>query len=148
MAKRAKRNLAIILSAIVFMSSVSAPTPPNKLVAQDSSAITSISGSMSPPWAAHESGILPSMVFVEVIATPSGLQAPTPCGREDFVYRAGGTTAGAAEGWRRRQDYRHTGRHFSAQMVVRPEIDKPGNCAAKGRHQPFRHPLHTGARLA
>ena len=38
-------------------------------------AVTSISGSMSPPWAAHESGIFKKYgLQVEVIAMPSGVQ--------------------------------------------------------------------------
>lgn len=38
-------------------------------------AITSISGTMAPPWAAHEAGIFKKYgLQVEVIATPSGIQ--------------------------------------------------------------------------
>ena len=64
-------------------------------------AVTSISGSMAPAWAAHESGIFAKHgLQVEVIATPSGLQGMnTLIAREvDFVHIAGGTTAGAAVG--------------------------------------------------
>jgi ABC-type nitrate/sulfonate/bicarbonate transport system substrate-binding protein len=53
------------------------------------SAITSISGSMSPSWAAHESGIFAKHgLQVEVVAMPSGLQGITTlAAREvDFVH--------------------------------------------------------------
>src|SRR5258705_1243753 len=61
-------------------------------------AITSISGSMVPPWAAHEAGIFKKYgLQVEVIATPSGVQGTNAliAGEVSFVQIAGGTTTGA-----------------------------------------------------
>jgi len=62
-------------------------------------AITSISGSMVPPWAAHEAGIFKKYgLQVEVIATPSGVQGTNAliAGEVAFVQIAGGTITGAA----------------------------------------------------
>lgn len=64
-------------------------------------AITSISGTMAPPWAAHEAGIFKKYgLQVEVIATPSGIQGTNAliAGEVAFVQIAGGTTTGAAVG--------------------------------------------------
>jgi ABC-type nitrate/sulfonate/bicarbonate transport system substrate-binding protein len=58
-------------------------------------AITSISGSMVPPWAAHEAGIFKKYgLQVEVIATPSGVQGTNAliAGEVSFGQIAGGTT--------------------------------------------------------
>src|SRR5580765_1693205 len=73
------------------------PPPLRKIRA----AITSISGSMVPPWAAHEAGIFKRHgLQVEVIAMPSGIQGISAliAGEVSFVQIAGGTTAGAAVG--------------------------------------------------
>src|SRR6266478_8622520 len=62
-------------------------------------AITSISGAMVPPWAAHEAGIFRRYgLDVEVIAMPSGIQGMGAliAGEVAFIHIAGGTTAGAA----------------------------------------------------
>src|SRR5688572_14959090 len=64
-------------------------------------AITSISGTMAPPWAAHEAGIFKKYgLQVEVIAAPSGIQGTNAliAGEVAFVQIAGGTTTGAAVG--------------------------------------------------
>jgi ABC-type nitrate/sulfonate/bicarbonate transport system substrate-binding protein len=57
-------------------------------------AITSISGTMAPPWAAHEAGIFRKHgLQVEVIATPSGIQGTNAliAGEVSFLQIAGGT---------------------------------------------------------
>ena len=64
-------------------------------------AITSISASMVPPWAAHEAGLFKKYgLQVEVIATPSGVQGTNAliANEVSFVQIAGGTTTGAAVG--------------------------------------------------
>lgn len=116
------------------------------------SAITSISGSMSPPWAAHESGIFAKHgLQVEVIATPSGLQGiNTLAAREvDFVHIAGGTTAGAAVGGADVKIISTLVDTLVLNLVVRPEIDKPEQLRGKSVGiSRFGTSLHTGARIA
>jgi NitT/TauT family transport system substrate-binding protein len=115
-------------------------------------AVTSISGSMSPPWAAHEAGIFGKYgLQVEVIATPSGLQGMnTLIAREvDFVHIAGGTTAGAAVGG---ADVKIIATYVGTllqNLVVRPEIEKPEQLRGKNLGiSRYGTSLHTGARLA
>jgi hypothetical protein len=104
------------------------------------SAITSISGSMSPSWAAHESGIFAKHgLQVEVVAMPSGLQGITTlAAREvDFVHIAGGTTAGAAIGGLDVKIVATLVGTLVLNLVV--PGDQQNNCAASHRHQPLRH---------
>jgi len=115
-------------------------------------AVTSISGSMSPPWAAHEAGIFAKYgLQVEVIATPSGLQGMnTLIAREvDFVHIAGGTTAGAAVGG---ADVKIIATYVGTllqNLVVRPEIQKAEQLRGKSLGiSRFGTSLHTGARIA
>jgi NitT/TauT family transport system substrate-binding protein len=116
------------------------------------SAITSISGSMSPAWAAHESGIFARHgLQVEVIATPSGLQGiNTLAAREvDFVHIAGGTTAGAAVGGADVKIIATLVNTLVLNLVVRPEIEKPEQLRGKSIGiSRYGTSLHTGARLA
>ena len=98
------------------------------------SAITSISGSMSPAWAAHESGIFAKHgLQVEVVAMPSGLQGITTlAAREvDFVHIAGGTTAGAAIGGLDVKIIATLVGTLVLNLVVRPEIEKPEQLRGK-----------------
>ncbi|HUK40152.1 MAG TPA: ABC transporter substrate-binding protein [Candidatus Acidoferrales bacterium] len=115
-------------------------------------AITSISGSMSPPWAAYEAGIFAKYgLQVEVIATPSGLQGMnTLIAHEvDFVHIAGGTTAGAAVGG---ADVKIIATYVGTlvlNLIVRPEIQKPEQLRGKNVGiSRFGTSLHTGARIA
>jgi ABC-type nitrate/sulfonate/bicarbonate transport system substrate-binding protein len=115
-------------------------------------AITSISGSMSPAWAAHESGIFAKHgLQVEVVAMPSGLQGiNTLAAREvDFVHIAGGTTAGAAIGGLDVKIVATLVGTLVLNLVVRPEIDKPEQLRGKtiGISR-YGTSLHTGARIA
>ena len=116
------------------------------------SAITSISGSMSPSWAAHESGIFAKHgLQVEVVAMPSGLQGITTlAAREvDFVHIAGGTTAGAAIGGLDVKIIATLVGTLVLNLVVRPEIEKPEQLRGKtiGISR-YGTSLHTGARIA
>ena len=115
-------------------------------------AITSISGSMSPSWAAHESGIFAKHgLQVEVVAMPSGLQGITTlAAREvDFVHIAGGTTAGAAIGGLDVKIIATLVGTLVLNLVVRPEIEKPEQLRGKtiGISR-YGTSLHTGARIA
>jgi len=116
------------------------------------SAVTSISGSMSPPWAAHEAGIFAKYgLQVEVIATPSGLQGMnTLIAREvDFVHIAGGTTAGAAVGGADVKIVATFVGTLLLNLAVRPEIEKAEQLRGKSIGiSRFGTSLHTGARLA
>ena len=116
------------------------------------SAITSISGSMSPSWAAHESGVFAKHgLQVEVVAMPSGLQGITTlAAREvDFVHIAGGTTAGAAIGGLDVKIIATLVGTLVLNLVVRPEIEKPEQLRGKtiGISR-YGTSLHTGARIA
>jgi NitT/TauT family transport system substrate-binding protein len=115
-------------------------------------AVTSISGSMSPSWAAHESGIFAKHgLQVEVVAMPSGLQGITTlAAREvDFVHIAGGTTAGAAIGGLDVKIVATLVGTLVLNLVVRPEIEKPEQLRGKtiGISR-YGTSLHTGARIA
>jgi len=116
------------------------------------SAITSISGSMSPSWAAHESGIFAKHgLQVEVVAMPSGLQGiNTLAAREvDFVHIAGGTTAGAAVGGLDVKIIATLVGTLVLNLVVRPEIEKPEQLRGKSIGiSRYGTSLHTGARIA
>ena len=116
------------------------------------SAITSISGSMSPAWAAHESGIFAKHgLQVEVVAMPSGLQGiNTLAAREvDFVHIAGGTTAGAAIGGLDVKIVATLVGTLVLNLVVRPEIEKPEQLRGKSIGiSRYGTSLHTGARIA
>jgi ABC-type nitrate/sulfonate/bicarbonate transport system substrate-binding protein len=114
------------------------------------SAITSISGSMSPSWAAHESGIFAKHgLQVEVVAMPSGLQGITTlAAREvDFVHIAGGTTAGAAIGGLDVKIIATLVGTLVLNLVVRP---KSAGTTAQQTIGISRYgtSLHTGARIA
>jgi NitT/TauT family transport system substrate-binding protein len=115
-------------------------------------AVTAISGSMSPPWAAHEAGIFAKHgLQVEVIATPSGLQGMnTLIAREvDFVHIAGGTTAGAAVGGADVKIIATNVGTLLQNLVVRPEIEKAEQLRGKNLGiSRYGTSLHTGARLA
>lgn len=115
-------------------------------------AITSISGSMVPPWAAHEAGIFKKYgLQVEVIATPSGVQGTNAliAGEVSFVQIAGGTTTGAAVGGADLKIVATMVGTLVLNLVVRPEIEKPEQLRGKSIGiSRFGTSLHTGARLA
>jgi ABC-type nitrate/sulfonate/bicarbonate transport system substrate-binding protein len=115
-------------------------------------AITSISGSMVPPWAAHDAGIFNKYgLQVEVIATPSGVQGTNAliAGEVSFVQIAGGTTAGAAVGGADLKIVATMVGTLVLNLVVRPEIEKPEQLRGKSIGiSRFGTSLHTGARIA
>ena len=147
-----KRILSLLLLiASLHTSSCAdavAQTKPRKIRA----AVTAISGSMTPAWAAQDSGIfLKYGLQVEVIATPSGLQGMnTLIAREvDFVHIAGGTTAGAAVGGADVKIIATNVGTLLQNLVVRPEIEKPEQLRGKSLGiSRFGTSLHTGARIA
>ncbi len=115
-------------------------------------AITSISGSMAPPWAAHEAGIFKRHgLQVEVIATPSGVQGMNAliAGEIAFVQISGGTTTGAAVGGADVKIIATTIGTLVLNLVVRPEIEKAEQLRGKNIGiSRYGTSLHTGARLA
>ena len=115
-------------------------------------AITSISGSMMPPWAAHEAGIFKKYgLQVEVIATPSGVQGTNAliAGEVSFVQIAGGTTAGAVVGGADLKIIATMVNTLVLNLVTRPEIEKAEQLRGKSIGiSRFGTSLHTGARLA
>jgi NitT/TauT family transport system substrate-binding protein len=115
-------------------------------------AVTSISGSMAPPWAAHEAGIFRKYdLQVEVIAMPSGVQGTNAliAGEVAFVQIAGGTTAGAAVGGADLKIVATTVGTLVLNLVVRPEIATPEQLRGKSIGiSRYGTSLHTGARLA
>ena len=124
------------------------PAPPRRIRA----AVTSISGAMSPPWAAHESGIFKKYgLQVEVIAMPSGVQGTNAliAGEVLFVQIAGGTTTGAAVGGADLKIIATMVGTLVQNLVVRPDIESPEQLRGKNIGiSRYGTSLHTGARLA
>lgn len=147
-----KRNPLVLLWLIpVVLASrpaLGAETPLRRIRA----AITSISGSMVPPWAAHEAGLFKKYgLEVEVIATPSGVQGINAliAGEVSFVQIAGGTTAGATVGGADLKIVATMVGTLVLNLVVRPEIEKPEQLRDKSIGiSRFGTSLHTGARIA
>src|SRR5262249_39218199 len=131
-----KNGLVLAFCVVSCLTSVTVPaaaaeSPPLRKIRV---AITSISGSMVPPWAAHEAGIFKKYgLQVEVIAMPSGIQGISAliAGEVAFVQIAGGTTAGAAVGGADVKIVATTVGTLLLNLVVRPEIEARSNCAAK-----------------
>lgn len=137
-----------VVNCLVASTSAGAGEAPRKIRA----AITSISGSMAPPWAAHEAGIFRKYgLQVEVIAMPSGVQGTSAliAGEVLFVQIAGGTTAGAVVGGADLKIVATTVGTLVLNLVVRPEIEKPEQLRGKSIGiSRYGTSLHTGARLA
>jgi NitT/TauT family transport system substrate-binding protein len=115
-------------------------------------AVTSISGAMSPPWAAHESGLFKKYgLQVEVIAMPSGVQGTNAliAGEVAFVQIAGGTTTGAAVGGVDLKIVATMVGTLVQNLVVRPDIQTAEQLRGKNIGiSRYGTSLHTGARLA
>src|SRR5258706_3272706 len=115
-------------------------------------AITSLSGSMVPPWAANDAGIFKKYgLQVEVIATPSGIQGTNAliANEISFLQIAGGTTTGAAVGGADVKIVATMTATLVLNLAVRPEIEKPEQLRGKSVGiSRFGTSLHTGARLA
>lgn len=115
-------------------------------------AVTAISGSMAPPWAAHEAGIFKKHgLQVEVIAMPSGVQGTNALisGEVAFVQIAGGTTTGAAVGGVDLKIIATMVGTLVQNLVVRPEIVTAEQLRGKSIGiSRYGTSLHTGARLA
>src|ERR1051325_11737545 len=147
-----KRGIQVFVFLLLFTLSMGLHAAESTGLRKIRAAVTAISGGMSPPWAAHESGIFAKHgLQVEVIATPSGLQGMnTLIAREvDFVQIAGGTTAGAAVSGADVKIVATTVGTLLQNLVVRPEIEKPEQLRGKSvRISRYGTSLHTGARLA
>jgi NitT/TauT family transport system substrate-binding protein len=137
-----------LIACLVAGASAAAGEAPRKIRA----AVTSISGSMAPPWAAHEAGIFRKYgLQVEVIAMPSGVQGTNAliAGEVAFVQIAGGTTAGAAVGGADLKIVATTVGTLVLNLVVRPEIATSEQLRGKSIGiSRYGTSLHTGARLA
>jgi NitT/TauT family transport system substrate-binding protein len=148
-----KKRLFIALCMVGCLSlSASARAGEASSLRKIRAAITSISGSMVPPWAAHESGIFKKYgLQVEVIATPSGVQGTNAliAGEVAFVQIAGGTTTGAAVGGADLKIVATMVGTLVLNLVVRPEIEKAEQLRGKSIGiSRYGTSLHTGARLA
>jgi len=148
-----KKRLFIALCMVGCLSlSASARAGEASPLRKIRAAITSISGSMAPPWAAHESGIFKRYgLQVEVIATPSGVQGTNAliAGEVAFVQIAGGTTTGAAVGGADLKIVATMVGNLVLNLVVRPEIEKAEQLRGKSIGiSRYGTSLHTGARLA
>src|SRR5882724_1129801 len=148
-----KKRLLIALCMVGCLSlSASARAGEAASLRKIRAAITSISGSMVPPWAAHESGIFKKYgLQVEVIATPSGVQGTNAliAGEVAFVQIAGGTTTGAAVGGADLKIVATMVGTLVLNLVVRPEIEKAEQLRGKSIGiSRYGTSLHTGARLA
>ena len=146
-----RKLLRIVIAGFFLQAGMTYAAEPSGL-RKIRAAITSISGSMSPAWAAHESGIFAKHgLQVEVVAMPSGLQGiNTLAAREvDFVHIAGGTTAGAAVGGLDVKIIATLVGTLVLNLVVRPEIEKPEQLRGKSIGiSRYGTSLHTGARIA
>lgn len=115
-------------------------------------AITSLSGSMSPPWIAREAGIFRKHgLEVEVIAMPSGVEGMNAliAGEVLFLQISGGTTAGAAVAGAEVVVIATTVGTLVQNLVARPEIEKPEQLRGKSLGiTRFGTSIDTGARLA
>jgi NitT/TauT family transport system substrate-binding protein len=138
----------LLLACCVFPSDAADVVPLRKIRV----AITSISGSMVPPWAANEAGIFKKYgLQVEVIATPSGIQGTNAliANELSFLQIAGGTTTGAAVGGADLKIVATMTATLVLNLAVRPEIEKPEQLRGKSIGiSRFGTSLHTGARLA
>ncbi len=148
-----KKRLFIALCMVGCLSlSASARAGEASPLRKIRAAITSISGSMVPPWAAHESGIFKRYgLQVEVIATPSGVQGTNAliAGEVAFVQIAGGTTTGATVGGADLKIVATMVGNLVLNLVVRPEIEKAEQLRGKSIGiSRYGTSLHTGARLA
>jgi NitT/TauT family transport system substrate-binding protein len=141
--------LVLLLLACWVLPSDAADAPPLRKIRV---AITSISGSMVPPWAANEAGIFKKYgLEVEVIATPSGIQGTNAliANELSFLQIAGGTTTGAAVGGADLKIVATMTPTLVLNLAVRPEIEKPEQLRGKSIGiSRFGTSLHTGARLA
>jgi NitT/TauT family transport system substrate-binding protein len=141
-------SIFCVLAYLSVSLSAGAGEPPRKIRA----AVTAISGSMAPPWAAHEAGIFRKYgLEVEVIAMPSGVQGTNAliAGEVSFVQIAGGTTTGAAVSGADLKIVATMVGTLVLNLVARPEIEKPEQLrgASIGISR-YGTSLHTGARLA
>jgi len=146
-----RKLLPIVVTVLSLHGAITHAAEPTGL-RKIRAAVTSISGSMSPAWAAHESRIFSKHgLQVEVIVTPSGLQGINAlAAREiDFVHIAGGTTAGAAVGGLDVKIIATLVGTLVLNLVVRPEIERPEQLRGKSIGiSRYGTSLHTGARIA
>jgi NitT/TauT family transport system substrate-binding protein len=148
------RNRLLFAVGVItsFSASLSAGAAEQSALRKIRVAITSISGSMVPPWAANEAGIFKKYgLQVEVIATPSGIQGTNAliANEVSFLQIAGSTTTGAAVGGADLKIVATMTATLVLNLAVRPEIEKPEQLRGKSIGiSRFGTSLHSGARLA
>jgi len=146
------RLLFLLCAVASFCATLTAGAAELSSLSKIRVAITSISGSMAPPWAANEAGIFKKHgLQVEVVATPSGVQGMNAliAGEIAFVQISGGTTTGAAVGGADVKIIATTVGTLVLNLVVRPEIEKAEQLRGKNIGiSRYGTSLHTGARLA
>ena len=143
--------LPVGLSLLVICASSvpAAESPPMRKIR---AAFTSLSGSMAPPWVAHEAGIFRKHgLEVEVIAMPSGIEGMNAliAGEVQFLQIAGGTTVSAALGGADVMVVTTTIDTFVQNLVTRPEIERAELLRGKALGiSRFGTSIDTGARVA
>lgn len=115
-------------------------------------AITSLSGSMSPPWVARDAGIFKKYgLEVEVIAMPSGVEGMNAliAGEVLFLQISGGTTVGGAVAGADTVVIATTVGTLVQSLVARPEIETAEHLRGRSLGiTRFGTSIDTGARLA
>lgn len=141
--------LCLTFTLIFAAKSGAAESPPLRKIR---AAFTSLSGSMAPPWVAHEAGIFRKHgLEVEVIAMPSGIEGMNAliAGEVNFLQIAGGTTVSAALGGADVVIIATTIGTFVQNLVVRPEIANAEQLRGKALGiSRFGTSIDTGARIA
>ncbi len=142
-------SVGLSLLLIGAASVLAAESPPPRKIRV---AFTSLSGSMAPPWVAHEAGIFRKHgLEVEVIAMPSGIEGMNAliAGEVNFLQIAGGTTVSAALGGSDVMVIATTIDTFVQNLVTRPEIERAELLRGKALGiSRFGTSIDTGARVA
>ncbi len=140
---------SLCLSLLLISDSRAAESPPLRKVR---AAFTSLSGSMAPPWVAHQAGLFRKHgLEVEVIAMPSGIEGMNAliAGEVNFLQIAGGTTVSAALGGSDVMIVATTINTFVQNLVARPEIERAEQLRGKALGiSRFGTSIDTGARVA
>src|SRR5438034_6814914 len=144
-----RRRLAIfILSALVLLPPIAAAQDGRKLRA----GYASLSGNMTPFWAAREAGLFKKHgLDIDLIAFPSGTEgmAAMIAGEIEFLAIAGSTTASAAIGGADVLSMALINDRLLTSLVVGPAIQKPEDLKGKSIGiSRFGTSIDTAARIA
>jgi len=144
-----RRRLAIfILSALVLLPPIVAAQDGRKLRA----GYASLSGNMTPFWAAREAGLFKKYgLDIDLVAFPSGTEgmAAMIAGEIEFLAIAGSTTASAAIGGADVISLGNTVERLVTSLMVNPSIQKPEDLKGKAVGiSRFGTSIDTAARMA